>query len=167
MQNFFLLILLIISFLSVNAQIDTNHQVIGSAGEELKSNKGSIHFTVGEPIIQTYLNGGGASSVTQGFHQTFFEIIDFSESAHPESDELEIKVWPNPTVQFLNVDFGVQSSLEHLEVNIIDAKGALLAEFNAREDLVIDLRDYPVSSYFLRIYDTKNAAVNLYKVIKQ
>lgn len=167
MQKVFLLILLIISFLSVNAQIDTNQQVIGSAGEELKSNKGSVNFTVGEPIIQTYLNRGGASSVTQGFHQTFFEIIDVSKNANPKNEELEIKVWPNPTVQFLNVDFGDQSSLEHLEVNIIDAKGALLADIQVQENLVIDLRDYPVSSYFLRIYDTKNAAIKLYKVIKQ
>ena len=146
------------------AQVSGQHEVIGSAGKELNTNQGTINFTVGEVSIETNsadtLEGIG---MTQGFQQSYFQILEITENP---IEDFKVRVWPNPTIRYLNIELGEQQENEHIQAQITDVSGVKLEEFNVFENPKIDLETYPVSTYFLRIYDTKNMNVRLYKVIK-
>ena len=101
--------------------------------------------------------------MTQGFQQSYFQILEITENP---IEDFKVRVWPNPTIRYLNIELGEQQENEHIQAQITDVSGVKLEEFNVFENPKIDLETYPVSTYFLRIYDTKNMNVRLYKIIK-
>ena len=68
----------------VSAQVSNNQEVIGSAGEQLKTTQGSVNFTVGESVILTYINNPSGVEVNQGFQQTYFKITEVTERPFAE-----------------------------------------------------------------------------------
>lgn len=145
------------------SQVSEVHEVIGSAGEQLETNNGSVNFTVGEAVMQSYENQKIGIDLTQGFQQTYFQITDITENP---SVDFDISVWPNPTIRYINIDVGEGVELENIYAEITDVSGVKLEGFNVIENPKIDLDTYPVSSYFLRIYDTQSMHLRLFKIIK-
>jgi len=164
MKKVYMLLIVALSATYGIAQVSGQHEVIGSAGKELITNQGTINFTVGEVSIETNsadtLEGIG---MTQGFQQSYFQILEITENP---IEDFKVRVWPNPTIRYLNIELGEQQENEHIQAQITDGSGVKLEEFNVFENPKIDLETYPVSTYFLRIYDTKNMNVRLYKIIK-
>lgn len=65
--------------------------VVASGGEIFTSASGSLEWTLGEPVTETFQKSNGI--LTQGFHQTFSQ----------EFGTTRIVVYPNPTPDFLFV----------------------------------------------------------------
>jgi len=147
----------------VSAQVSNNQEVIGSAGEQLKTTQGSVNFTVGESVILTYINNPSGVEVNQGFQQTYFKITEVTERPFAE---FNIRVWPNPTVRFLYIDFGELKNKEHIQAEFTDLSGKVLDEFDVLENAELDLSAYPVSSYLLKIHDTKSMHFRMFRIIK-
>ena len=66
-------------------------EVVSTQGESYYGASGSIHFTIGEPVIQTETNG--THTITQGFHQTNWNFAGMEDHA----PGYEASVFPNPT----------------------------------------------------------------------
>lgn len=89
-------------FLLVRAQSFTP-DVIGSAGTFATSASGSMSWTIGEVMTETYSSAG--NFFTQGFHQpdTSF-VISVIENSQPN-----ISVYPNPIIDNVVIDFSASS----------------------------------------------------------
>jgi len=166
MKKMYLLLFAALSAAFGIAQTSGQHEVIGSSGEQLKTSQGSVSFTVGEVTTKTFKGTSGGVDLTQGFQQSYFQIEDVSEISENSIKEFKVKVWPNPTLRYLNIDIGDSKEGEYIQAEIIDVSGVKLEEFNVVENPKIDLDAYPVSNYFLRIYDTKSMRVRMFKIIK-
>ena len=164
MKATYLLLFATFSVAFLNAQISGNQEVVSSSGAQLKTSQGSLNFTIGEVGIHTYsadtLAGIG---LTQGFHQTYFQITEVTENP---MEDFQVRVWPNPTLRYLNIDLDDVKEIAHIKAEILDISGVKLELFNVVEKPQIDLNTYPVSSYFLRIYNTKSMSVRMFKIIK-
>ena len=164
MKKVYMLLIVALSATCGIAQVSGQHEVIGSAGKELITNQGTINFTVGEVSIETNsadtLEGIG---MTQGFQQTYFKITEVTERPFAE---FNIRVWPNPTVRFLYIDFGELKNKEHIQAEFTDLSGKVLDEFDVLENAELDLSAYPVSSYLLKIHDTKSMHFRMFRIIK-
>ena len=84
-------------FLGVQAQ-SINPSVVSSSGGHFVNASHQLSFTLGEPVIATYSNT--SNSLTQGFHQTKLSVISIGEILM----ETGIKVYPNPVVEYINVE---------------------------------------------------------------
>jgi len=164
MKKIYLLLFATFYLAFLSAQVSGNQEVTGSSGGQFKTSQGSLNFTVGEVGIHTYsadtLAGIG---LTQGFHQTYFQITEVTENL---MEDFQIRVWPNPTLRYLNIDLGYIKEVAHIKAEILDISGVKLELFNVVEKPQVDLNTYPVSSYFLRIYDSKSMRVRMFKIIK-
>lgn len=73
----------------------------------------------------------------------------------------EIKVYPNPTLSFVNVEATGMSRLE-----LYDNEGRRLANFTANGDhITIDVAPYPTGIYYIRIHTP--SGITIQKVIKK
>lgn len=148
------------------SQVSDQHQVIGAAGNEILGNSkahGSITFTIGEIGVQTMSSATDPVQVTEGFHQTYFLVNEVADQTTPN---FIIKVWPNPTARFLNIDLGELSNQQTIKAEIVDVSGTVLEEFLPSEKTKIDLLTYPVSTYFLKIYQEETAQMSVFQIIK-
>lgn len=146
------------------AQTSGNQEVIGSAGEELKRNGTSVSFTIGEISTQTHSGSTGSNSIiTEGFQQEFFKVSTLVEES---KGEMDIKVWPNPTVRYLNIDLGSDAENDEIVGEIVDLQGVSIEKFQLVEKSTLDLTTYPVSTYLLKIYDPQSARVRIFQIIK-
>lgn len=78
-------------------QIIFAQEVISSQGESYTTASGSIDFTVGEAVIFTGTNGN--STITQGFHQTNWNILKVNDYA----TYYEASIYPNPSSEEINI----------------------------------------------------------------
>tara|TARA_B110000967_G_C18555264_1_gene397375 strand:+ start:160 stop:654 length:495 start_codon:yes stop_codon:yes gene_type:complete len=145
------------------AQTSGNLEVVGSAGEVLKTKDGSVSFTIGEIAIQQMVDSSDESAVSEGFQQIYFWITPLAEES---TFDFEVKIWPNPTVRFINIDLRENKDNQNIKAEIYSLLGVKLDEFLPFENPQIDLTTYPVSSYILRIYNTDNLEIKVFKITK-
>jgi hypothetical protein len=77
-----------------------------------------LSYTIGESLTFTLSNA--SAKLTQGFHQTFLEVVSVEE---PDA-QFAVNVFPNPTRNQLQFSFPKQ--FERIEVSIFDAQGKLI-----------------------------------------
>lgn len=92
------------------------------------------------------------------------EPIDTAIAILELQNKLEVKIYPNPTKNFVEVVFQ-ESTFENRSINIIDNNGILLKTIFAEEKKVfIDLTQYSKGIYFLNIVEGQNCIKR--KIIK-
>lgn len=121
---------------------------------------GSISWTVGEPVSETYTST--ANITTMGFHQPELGIATLIKE-HGEGAELLI--YPNPVKESLTVSF---KDLENgvYKINLFDDLGKLVfkTETEIKQDsklINLDMTLYAAGNYYLRV-----ANANLNKTVK-
>src|SRR5260221_5073028 len=134
-----------------------SHSVIGASGDVFHSLNGSLDWTIGEMMTETYIQE--SKMFTQGFHQPEIE---------PTDPGLEIHVHPNPVPNFLNV-MGKKNS--NYKVEVFNTYGQKLIERNINLNLneshfQIDFRDFIPSLYVLRIFNIDTGQVSSFKIEK-
>ena len=145
---------------NVNAQSITP-DVIGSAGTFATSTSGSMSWTIGEVMTETYSSSG--NFFTQGFQQpdTSFSI----GIAQPVSPNFS--VYPNPVIDHLVIDFSSASG--NYKMEIFDMQGQLLSSSIVtanQTQLNVSFVGFDNGIYLLNITNTETNTKNSYRIIK-
>jgi hypothetical protein len=137
--------------------------VISSGGDFFSNSAGMIEWTVGEPMIETY----SASSffITQGFHQPEDVNSSIGETGIP----VNASVYPNPTADFVNIQFGEDVSGLFV-IDIYNALGQRMQteQFSAFASgrKQINLTGYAAGVYFIQVRAVNGKANTTFKITK-
>ncbi len=136
-------------------------EVVASAGKTKKAGNIELSWTLGETVIKTV--SGGTNIITQGFHQTKLTVTALDEI---KLSELDIKVYPNPTSEFVIVHFNdIQIQTRYA---LFDFSGKLLRQQPVTEtDTKIDMKSYAGGTYLLKLIDNKNQSLQTFKIVKK
>ena len=138
----------------------TSPQVISNAGGHLAQDNYNVSFTIGEIAIESYINQ--PIILTQGFHQENYQVINLDEPAL----HYDIRVFPNPTQNQLNISFDIPKNTATIIVTdilggIVYSKPDILTD----EDLVIELESFSQGIYWIEITLNKSERI-IYKIQK-
>ena len=123
---------------------DMPRTVVGSAGGYYQNViTGSLHWTVGEVAVSRFVN---EIELAEGFHRTYFDLLVDTEEL---PSNWEVQVYPNPTVNWITVDF---PPTERLQVRLFATSGQLLYQsddfFSGTQ---LDMTSYPEGAYLLQL----------------
>ena len=145
-------------FQNTNAQ-SAPQAVIGSAGTFSAFASGSMAWTVGEVMTETYSPAG--YFFTQGFHQP----DDLNTLAVPDLPSKTISIYPNPVINNLMIDLSLTNSFYRIE--LFDMQGKLVRkELVPSQQLVIPFYELSNGIYLLNIINTETQNINSYKINK-
>lgn len=136
--------------------------VIGSTGEQFSSSSGSLEWTLGEIMTETYQQGKGF--FTQGFHQPATIKVTSVE----EVEEQNLWVYPNPTREALNIKISERGDYL-LEFFNLQGQKLINRNFTVESETYIqrvDLQEYAVAVYLLRISNTITGKNTYHKIEK-
>jgi Secretion system C-terminal sorting domain len=140
--------------------------VTSANGGSAVFSQGSIAWTIGEPISETYTTT--SNMATMGFHQPEVIISGLAEETDGNSS---ILLYPNPVADELNLNFtGLQEGT--YQIAIYDALGKLI--YTAKKEVssatsqseVIKLDEVANGNYIISIVSTKNNYSKSIKFIK-
>ncbi len=140
---------------------DLNPEVIATSGEYFSGANGSLSWTIGEPVIETVT--GVNAILTQGFQQNTYIIvaIESMQDAH-----FQISVYPNPASDLINIHLNVQSDVI-IELMDIQGKKLSIEKVEANTTLKqLNLNNFAIGSYILRITGTNGNLLKSYKIEK-
>ena len=124
-------------------------EVVSTQGGTIFNANGSIDFTVGEVMINTFTNG--TNDLTQGFQQTNWNFVGIED--HLPS--YEVTIFPNPTSDVLNIK---TSEYQNVNYTLYDGKGQLVLQNKlSAEQTVIQVSRLAPGNYSLVLNnDTQN-----------
>lgn len=136
--------------------------VVGSSGDYFASSSGSLSWTLGEIMNETYQQSSGF--LTQGFHQPEKSSI----TGLDEIVEKNLVVYPNPVREFLNLK--TTESGDYI-FELFDMQGQRIIEQNAKGVIgdhihQMDLQEFRVALYLLRITNTRTGKNSSHKIEK-
>ena len=160
MKKIFLRLFPVFLFASV-FNVLTAQEVLSTAGDHNVGNSVQVSWTVGEPVIETGLNG--QYYLTQGMHQGDMVVTAISEIS---ALGFEIKAYPNPVTNQLKLNVNT-SNLEGLNYALYNETGQLLVKGRIESELTtIPMEKYSPSSFLLRVRSDENE-LKLFKIIKR
>ena len=124
--------------------------VIGSAGASFSNSTASTDLTVGEVMIETFSN---ISIITQGFHQGIEDI-----NSDVVNLDINTKVYPNPTTNFLIIELEQNVNAELL-VYDINGKIVIKDKLNNEQQKQLDFSFLSQGNYLLHINIADNQSV--------
>lgn len=135
-------------------------EVVSSNGDSKSAAGYEVSWTVGEAVIATMISG--TNTLTQGFHQSRITVTAMTDLLFPG---IEIKVFPNPTQEFVTIRFS--EYIEHTRYSLYDLRGKLIENklINAA-DTEIDLKKYASGQYILKLTNKSRQAIQTFQVIK-
>ncbi len=121
---------------------------------------GSISWTIGEPVSETYTTS--TNKTTMGFHQPELGVATLIKQ---QGNDVELLVFPNPVRESLTVSF---NDLENgvYKMELFDDLGKMVfkteTEIKADSKMVnLNMSQYAAGNYYLRV-----ANPNLNKTVK-
>ena len=122
---------------------------------------GTSTYSVGQIVYTT--NTGAGGSVAQGVQQPYEISIVLDLEDHQIS--LNMKVYPNPTSDFLILNVG-NFELSTLNFELFDVSGKLFESKKITSITeTISMENLPSSTYFLKV-TSNNEEVKTFKIIK-
>lgn len=154
-------LILSIAVISLFAGKLSAQQVIATSGGTGQSTSGTITYTLGELVIDTY--SGTDKKLTQGFQQSRLIITAVQEL---QDLSYSVAAFPNPTTNYLKLklekDF--PKTLDYL---LMDINGKVISSAKIENgETDISFEDYVVGTYFIKIIQGKKE-VKTIKVVKQ
>lgn len=162
MQQLFVAMLLLVSIGQVKAQ-NSDLKIVSANGGSAQLESIQLDWTVGELSITGIQNS--STLITQGFHQSNFKLtaIDDLEAAVGE-----IKVYPNPTTDFLEMKLEFDRG-RSISIRMIDAVGRMVWSDEVSGQLIarsISMKQFPAGNYFLHFLVDGNAYHQTLKIQK-
>ena len=152
------LLFLFVMFIGVSS---TAQQVVASSGNSFSTVSYSVDWTLGEPVIETFT--GSNNMLTQGFHQTKLVVTSLQDLTFPG---LEVKVFPNPTENFLRIEVLQQGNdVFRYELSEITGRKIWLKELKTQSDQ-IDMSSYASGIYLLHLFNSRDEHIKICKIIK-
>ena len=151
---------IIILILFLAGSMVSAQQVVSSNGDSKSVAGYEVSWTVGESVVATLI--GGSNTLTQGFQQTRLTVTAVTDLLYPG---LEIKVFPNPTQEFITIRFS--EYIEDTRYSLYDLRGKLIENklINAA-DTEIDLKKYASGQYILKLTDKSRQPIQTFQIIK-
>ena len=132
-----------------------------AAGGGASGSGGNAAYSVGQIVYTT--NTGAGGSVAQGVQQPYEISIVLGLEDHQIS--LNMKVYPNPTSDFLILNVG-NFELSTFNFELFDVSGKLLESKKITSSTeTISMENLPSSTYFLKV-TSNNEEVKTFKIIK-
>ena len=159
MKKWIIIIIFLLNVGLVNAQ-SLLSSVVGSAGDQFASASGSLEWTLGEIMTETYQQSNGY--FTQGFQQPATIKI----TSLDEEEDKNVVVYPNPTRDILNVK--TLESGDYL-IEMFDMQGQKLLNLSPTVNAgmhihQINLQGFRVAVYLLRISNTTTGKTTQHKI---
>jgi hypothetical protein len=130
---------------------------MAASGTSFNNGISELSWTLGETVTNTFSQ---TSMLTQGFHQPDLLITSLSES--PAA--LILDIYPNPTMDFLNLNLKNTTGIRSLELFAIDGQLVYSCRtLNSFEK--VDMSEYQSGTYLLTVRD-EHSAVNTFRIIK-
>lgn len=127
-------------------------EILAPAGGSISKGGIQISYTIGETVIQTIEKND--VMLTQGFHQSKLIITtvkDFNSLA------IEIKVYPNPTSDYITIEQITNSGVVDLSAQLFDMHGRLIKSVPANQiNTQINMQDFKSATYLLKVMDSNN-----------
>lgn len=143
---FILLILSCLFTIHPSQAQSLSQSVIGNAGDYYENpGVGSLHWTVGEIAVENYTS---SDILSQGFHQTYFDLL--ITSSWESSLSFEIKAYPNPTTHQLVLSTSAEEQLEAQLYNLLGQP--VLNKVQFREQTQLNVSELPAGTYFLQLF---------------
>jgi hypothetical protein len=152
--------LYLFAFQNANAQ-SASETVVGTAGDFATFANGSMSWTIGEVITETYSATG--TIFTQGFNQPDTMYL----TAVSEQASQLITVYPNPVIDNLVVDLSLTAG--NFYVQIIDTQGQkVLQEIisSNQSHLELSFHGFAEGIYLLEMINTETQIKTSYKINK-
>ncbi len=136
-------------------------EVIAPAGETYKDENAQLSWTLGETLITTAQTD--SKILTQGFLQTKLVVTALDQ---PEIPDLNVKVYPNPTSNYVVVHFDENMFDAHIQ--LFDIAGKKLKEsIVSNNDTQMNITEYSEGTYLLKLFDDKFQPIQTFKIIKR
>lgn len=134
---------------------------VSASGTIIGSN-GNISYTVGQLVYTTSIGSNG--SVAQGIQQPY-EIRPILGTDNFNIN-LQMKVYPNPTVNFLSLEIN-NYDIETMSYQLFDLNGRLITNNKILVDITsINLQQYPAAIYLLKVLHN-DIEIKTFKIIKK
>jgi hypothetical protein len=160
-----LLIALLMLGIKANAQ-KISPQSINSNGKKMTQSNGSLSFTLGEIVLTNDINTQG-NSLRSGF--TAGATLTTQSIQEPNINFLDIKVYPNPTSDLLNIRIN-HSSIQQFVISITDLQGKEVYNgtySGIANTIGINTSSFSNGSYILSLSDNNQQILGTYKIIKE
>jgi hypothetical protein len=160
-----LLIALLMLGIKANAQ-KISPQSINSNGTKMTQSNGSLSFTLGEIVLLNDLNTQ-SNSLRSGF--TAGATLTTQSIQEPNINFLDIKVYPNPTSDLLNIRIN-HSSIQQFVISITDLQGKEVYNgtySGIANTIGINTSSFSNGSYILSLSDNNQQILGTYKIIKE
>ena len=161
--------MLFFSFKGICQAASANNEIMGSvvtSGSNASGSSGTIAYSIGQ-VFYTYIGSEMIYNVAQGIqHQEKEDIIEVPQL--PET-KVEIVVFPNPTIDIVNINMDA-TDLENGQrtYKIYDIQGRLLKENLIKETTTqISLNYLSPSIYLLVVYSSDKKMLKTFKIIKK
>ena len=138
-------------------------QVNSSAGGYYKQTSGSLSFTIGEPLAETYSNG--ITKLSQGFQQGNYSITAFDEM---NVSGIQSSLYPNPARDIINLRIQQDQGQSEYFYELADMAGKILEkkQVKTNEENPINLSALQSGIYFLKTLSRNSQYSKNYKIQK-
>lgn len=153
--NVCMLLCFVINIPDITAQTYDRY-IITTAGEIFSTSAGTLQFTIGEPVAETFTHG---VQLSQGFQQEWAVITAVND---PEVETWNTVVYPNPTLGHLDIEVS-----EQVTVYLYDLQGHLIYDqkiYAGKEDL--NISDLPAGMIVMTLIPDKGGEVQTFKIQK-
>jgi hypothetical protein len=152
-----LLLLLVISWIPL-VFIQAQLQVTATQGGYLETQDGSVSWTLGETVIETFSAKG--QTLYQGFQQCTFYLVPVGVA---KELTFEISAYPNPVTEYVALTVGKTTGI-HFRIYDLDGKLLKIQNINNKVTF-IEFNSLKPATYILKIFDGENE-VRTFKIIK-
>lgn len=136
-------------------------EVISSSGATQTTSEIEISWTLGELVIET--NSAGSNTLTQGFHQSKLTVTSVPEV---HILEIELEVFPNPSHDFLIIQF--EELVDGAAYSLFDITGKLIErELITSTRTVIQLEKYSSGQYILKLTKNFKEPLKTFQILKE
>jgi len=137
----------------------TAQETIGTSGGEASGSGGTNSYSVGQAFYIT--NEGTNGSVSQGVQQPF--EITVTSGVEEKTINLDMKVYPNPTTDVLNLTVAKTDGLTY---QLTDINGKVLESNKVYvNSTFINTVDFSNATYFLKVM-SNSQLIKTFKIIK-
>ncbi len=142
-----LLSLFVCSTASFSFAQELTPEVISTAGTSMTDGTTVLDFTIGEPVTATFDNG--TNIATQGFHQNDMLITSLDELVSND-----FTVYPNPTVDVVNIQFAKPNEMNVIELFSVEGKLLSSQSVNSSTISQVNMTTYSSGTYLLKVRNT-------------
>ncbi len=145
----------------VFAQINQPEIFCAGSGRLINANV-NIDYSIGETI--TFTASNAINSINSGLGQPNYIITSIDNNIN----NTKIKVYPNPTTDFINIDISDMPNLKYT-ISIVDVNGKKIQyqENITKSKTKIDCQSLPIGIYIMKLETSLITEPYIFKIIKQ